>query len=980
MLIAILGALEVRAAAAALPLGGVKQRAVLAMLVLQLNQAVSTDSLIDGIWGDNVPDSAPNVIQSYVSRLRRILASSGSDGPALPRLRRRTPGYQLELDPECSDLGRFQRLCQEGRQHLPAAPEAASVLLREALELWRGRPLAEFSSMPFAEANAARLDEARLAAEMARVDADLMLGRHSELIPELAALALSYPLHEGLCARLMITLFRSGRKAESLQAFRRAQQVFIDELGIDPGRQLTELQAAILSADPKLEWRPPRPTSPVPAGVASHQPAAPSTVKIAETRRPRIWNVPARNPHFTGRADLINQLHDGLRENEHRLSVHALYGLGGVGKTQLIIEYAHLYPADYNLVWWVDAEQPVLIPDQLIALAGRMGLPTQGRAIDIVYRVLTELTERSEWLLIFDNAEHPDDIAGYRPNGHGHIVITSRYPGWGALGGRLKVDVLSRRETVDLLQTRIPRIEPALAHGLAAELGDLPLAAAQAAAYLEQTETTPADYLRQFRAERAHLLAKGDVIGYQRRIDTAWSLSLERLRKMEPAAVELLEMGAILAPEPIPMTLFTTHPELLSGSLGVAAAAGFDRLADVVGAAVAFSLVQRQQDTFQMHRLVQAAIRVNLPVDRRRELESLAVALLAAYPAGHPSDPVSWTTYAQIAPHVLATGPLGDADPPGRGLLLSTLQYLDLRGNTRVSRIIAEEVLKRWRRILGPAHPSTLELAATLTSALAWLGEGRQALELGQDTLDKCEANLGSNHPITLSVATYVTSALGWLGDNERAAQLGHHTLQLCGETLGPEHPTTLGSAAQWAFTLLGLGEVEPARQLSQETWLRSDRTLGAAHPTTLIAAAAYTFSLAWLGEGQDARVVGLETAERCRQAFGADHWLTITATAALTFAHVAASDYCQAAEISRDIADQARSAFGPDHWVSMLASAARTFALIGDGDFGAAQALGADTLDRCGRTLGLGHPIAVNLRARLDILDGPSQVHDPAD
>lgn len=978
MHIAILGPLEVRTNddAVPLPLGGVKQRAVLAMLVLQLNQAVSTDSLMDGLWGDAVPDSAANVIQTYVSRLRRILASSGSEGPALPRLRRGPSGYQLELDPECSDLSRFQRLSQEGQQHVPAAPEAASALLREALDLWRGRPLAEFSGMPFAEAHSARLDEARLAVVMARMDADLMLGRHTELIPELAALALSYPLHEGLCARLMISLFRSGRKADALKAFRRAQQVFIDELGIDPGRQLTELQAAILSADPNLEWRPRRSGSSTPtaepAAVASDGPAAPSTEKIAATARPRIWNVPARNPHFTGRADLINQLHDGLRENQHRLSVQALHGLGGVGKTQLIIEYAHRYAADYSLVWWIDAEQPVLIPDQLIALAGRMGLSTQGRSTEIVDRVLTELTERSDWLLIVDNAEHPDDIAGYRPDGDGHLVITSRFPGWGALGGRAKVDVLSRRETVDLLKARIPRIDPALAHSLAAELGDLPLAAAQAAAYLEQTETAPADYLRQFRAQRAHLLANGDVIGYQRRIDTAWSLSLERLRGIEPAAVELLEMGAILAPEPIPMTLFTTHPELLSGSLGIAAAAGLDGLADAVGAAVAFSLVQRQQDTFQMHRLVQAAIRVNLPADRRRELESLAVALLAAYPAGHPSDPDTWSTYARIAPHVLATGPLGDADPRGRVLLLSTLQYLDLRGNTRVSRVIAEEVLERWRRILGPAHPSTLELAATLTSALAWLGEGRRALELGQDTLDKCEANLGSNHPITLSVATSVTSALGWLGDNQRAARLGHRTLQLCGETLGAQHPTTLGSSAQWAFTLLGLGEVESARQLSQETWQRSDRTLGMAHPTTLIAAAAYTFALAWLGEGQDASMVGLETAERCRQTFGADHWLTITATAALTFALVAASDNRQAAEVSRDIADQASSAFGPDHWVCMLASAARTFALIGDGDVGAAQALGADTLDRCGRTLGPDHPIAVNLRQRLDILDRP--------
>lgn len=216
--------------------------------------------------------------------------------------------------------------------------------------------------MPFAEAQAARLDEARLATVMARVDADLMLGRHAELVAELATLALSYPLHEGVCAP-DAQPFRSGRKADALKAFRRAQQVFIDELGIDPGRQLTDLQAAILSADPKLEWQPSRSTPSnstargIPVGAAE-QPTARDSVKSSPRRRPPVWNVPARNPRFTGRTDLINQLHDALHGGSTRPSTQALYGLGGVGKTQLV-----------DLVWWVDAEQPVLIPDQLIASA-----------------------------------------------------------------------------------------------------------------------------------------------------------------------------------------------------------------------------------------------------------------------------------------------------------------------------------------------------------------------------------------------------------------------------------------------------------------------------------------------------------------------------------------------------------------------------------------------------------------------------------
>src|SRR5918995_1068308 len=205
-------------------------------------------------------------------------------------------------------------------------------------------------------------------------------------------------------------------------------------------------------------------------------------------RGSQVFEAPPRNPNFTDRDDLLNALQWILRTRQAGAVVQnsAAYGLGGVGKTQLVIEYAHRFAADYDLVWWLDAEQPVLIPEQLAGLAARLELPPGPTVADTVERLLAELRGRHRWLLVFDNAERPADVAGYRPGGAGHVLITSRSPGWGALGGRLEVDVLTRAETIALLRARIPGMEVELADQLAAELGDLPLAAAQAAGYMEQ--------------------------------------------------------------------------------------------------------------------------------------------------------------------------------------------------------------------------------------------------------------------------------------------------------------------------------------------------------------------------------------------------------------------------------------------------------------------------------------------------------------
>jgi hypothetical protein len=533
--------------------------------------------------------------------------------------------------------------------------------------------------------------------------------------------------------------------------------------------------------------------------------------------------VPPRNPRFTGRDGMLTELRRRLRAGAARLTVQALYGLGGVGKTQLALEYAHRFAADYDLVWWIDAEQPVLIPDQLASLAARLDLPAGPTAADTVERLLAELRGRGRWLLVFDNAERPADIAAYQPGGAGHVLVTSRFPGWGALGGRLEVDVLARAETVALLRARIPTLTEELADKLAAELGDLPLAAAQAAGYLEQTDLPAADYLRRFRARRATLLARGDVVGYSGRIDTAWALSLERLRSEDPAAVQLLELAAFFAPEPIPLSLFSDYAALLDEPLR-ATAADPDALADTVGALVGYSLARRHPDGFQVHRLVQAVIRHQLAPDRQQAITERVVALLTAASPGEPEDPVNWAAYARLAPHVLATAPLGDSSAASRQLVLDAIRYLHANGDSSGSRAVGEPLLDRWRSILGPDHPDTLATATRLTLALFSVGEAESARVLGEDTLQRCRRVLGPDHPATLQVASALTVALVSVGEAELARALGEDTLQRCRRVLGPDHAITLNAATDLSLALVQVGQAEQARALGEDTLQRCRR------------------------------------------------------------------------------------------------------------------------------------------------------------
>jgi DNA-binding SARP family transcriptional activator len=247
-------------------------------MLLHANQVVSTDDLIDRLWGERAPPTAAKVLQVQVSHLRKALGRGG--------LLTRPPGYLMRIGADELDLARFERLVAESRG---AESAVAAQTLREALALWRGPALADFAYESFAATAIARLEELRLVAHEERVEADLALGRHVEVVPELELLAAANPLRERLRGELMLALYRSGRQAEALDVYRRTRELLADELGLEPGPALQDLQCAILAHAPSLD-APDTGTTVVPARailLAALAPPPPALLSLAARRAPR---------------------------------------------------------------------------------------------------------------------------------------------------------------------------------------------------------------------------------------------------------------------------------------------------------------------------------------------------------------------------------------------------------------------------------------------------------------------------------------------------------------------------------------------------------------------------------------------------------------------------------------------------------------------------------------------------------------------
>ena len=697
-------------------------------------------------------------------------------------------------------------------------------------------------------------------------------------------------------------------RAEDIPAVLRPL-IFYDLFGLDAAQARRVLLEAV-QGPRRPDGEPVFPGSGAPGGLRKLGDAGPRLPGSL----PRLWNLPARNPGFTGREGLLVAVRERLLAGDKAV-VQAFQGMGGVGKTQLAIEYAYRFAGAYDLAWWVNAEQAGLIGDQFAALGAALGCVQAGAGTEAVRAaVLGELRERGRWLLVFDNAENPADITGWLPGRGGHVLITSRERGWAEVAAPVEVDVLARDESVTLLQDRIAGLGAADADRLAAQLGDLPLAMAQAAGFMAETGMHAAEYLDLLRTHAGQLLDQAAPgASYPRSLAAATRLTADRLDRDDPAAAQLASLCAFLASEPIPEDLFTSVPGELPDELAARAA---DPLAwrQTLAQLARQSLTRIDQRGLVMHQLTQAILRDRHTPEQAAVTRKRVEAILAANNPGDAADPAIWPRWAQLMPHVLTADLTGTNNPDLRKLADHAAWYLILRGDARGALDLASRLYQQWRDRLGPDDLDTLSAGYVLSHALIVLGRFREARQLSEDTLARRRRILGEDHPDTLASATGLAADLHQLGEHQAARDLDEDTLARSRRILGEDHPDTLASATGLAGALRDLGEHHAARELSEDTLARSRRILGEDHPDTLNSATNLAIALDDLGEHQAARDLDEDTLARSRRILGEDHPDTLNSATNLAADLRKLGEHQAARDLDEDTLARSRRVLGEEH------------------------------------------------------------------
>ncbi|HKS99586.1 MAG TPA: FxSxx-COOH system tetratricopeptide repeat protein, partial [Rugosimonospora sp.] len=670
------------------------------------------------------------------------------------------------------------------------------------------------------------------------------------------------------------------------------------------------------------------------------------------------------NPAFTGRDDALERLRELLANNAASTVPVALYGLGGIGKTQIAIEYAHRFAADYDVIWWISADQPPLVRTALADLAEAVGLPGGEGATAQVAAVLDALrqgTPSPRWLVVFDNAGDPEQLREYLPVGPGDVLITSLSQAWAREAVPVEVGVFDRADSVELLSRRVDQLARGDAEEIAEKVGDLPLAVEQAAAWLATTAMAPRKYIELLDEHLPRMLNEPPPPGYPYPAAATWRLSLDKLREVNPAAVGLLELFAFFAPEPIPSQLLSNarmidllveyDPSLRDTMLHA-------RLLRDIGK-FALARVDMSVKGIRVHQLVQNVIRDGLSPEVRAKNREHVQEIVATERRGDPSDQRTWETYEGLRRHIDKTGLLESDKPEAREFILDMARYLRHRGDYAGGLDLAGRALEVRRRLAEP-DIDTLRLRLEQANLLRVQGDYSDSYAIDQDVLERLDHQLGDDHEYTLLAASGLGADLRGLGEYRRSREMEERTLARWRASVGEDYSRTYNTANNLAVSLRLVGDFHAALRLDQETMSRRTGTLGLLSHFTLASAG---------NLGRDLREVGnlraslerlAETLELCRRELGIDHERTLVAAKELAITQRRLGDYDAARRLIRDTVERCERHLGSGHPLTVACVLEHGCVLSRRGEHAEAQVAGETVLASYRRSGGDDHAFTI--------------------
>jgi hypothetical protein len=699
---------------------------------------------------------------------------------------------------------------------------------------------------------------------------------------------------------------------------------------------------------------------------------------------PRIWyGVPPRNKNFTGRDDILEQMRHRMTSRITAVlpwddsQPQALQGLGGVGKTAVAIEYAWRYRTEYDLVCWIRADQMPLVRSSLAALGAAVGLEPSATGIDLTTAGVLDALRRGEpysrWLLVFDNADQPEDLLPLIPSGPGDVLITSRNHRWKSEVETVPLDVFERKESVAFLLKRVPNGLSAVdANRLSEKLGDLPLALVQAGAVLSEGAMPVNEYLRLLDERVTQILEKGASPEYPTSMTAAWQISVARLRQQSPQALDLLRCCAFMGPEPIPRDVFNLGSEQSMTGVGGLTADPID-LSTAISTLGRFALVKIDGPRITVHRLIQALLRDELSPDEQRIYRQDAHVMLATAAPGNASDVSMWPRYVDLVAHVSSpNADLAHCQMAGhRALALDILRYLYFSGDFTSCRSLAEGFITQWTEDSGAEDPHVLDLKRHLGNALRELGRAEESYEVIATTMASAERVLGSRNPLTLALRNAYGADLRARGDFSAARDLDREPRELHEKVFGRTDPQTLRVLNNLALDHGLNSDFIAARDLHKQVYILWRDSKTNVSPTDILNSwTSLARAVRLCGNFTQARDLGEDARHYGLHELGPEHHLTLRGAIDLSIAMRMIPAYRdEAFELASEILELCRRRRGDQNADTMAATISVSNVLRTTGDIDQALALAASTVEIYPAVYGPVHPYNYGCMGNLAVL-----------